>query len=92
MALQLPVSILGFSDAHQSLCKMCVVKLLLYSDIAAASNEIYFVPPQHCMFFSKLTAHKTPPLNITTSQTITRHGRPVKIWISTRVEVLCIGL
>lgn len=34
IALQLPVSIPGFSDAHQSLCKICGVRLLPYPDIA----------------------------------------------------------
>lgn len=39
IALQLPVSIPGFSDAHQSLCKMCGVRLLLYPDKAVHSDE-----------------------------------------------------
>lgn len=41
IALQLPVSIPGFSDAHRSLCKICGVKLSLCPDRAGDSDEIY---------------------------------------------------
>lgn len=43
IALQLAVSIPGSSEAHQSLCKVCGVSLLLCPDVAEDSDEIHLL-------------------------------------------------